>query len=420
MQDMVPGKRSIRQIEISDSRVSDREPPPPPELPAKEPRPRRRIPRFALLGGAVVGVLLLGAALSYFFSGTSIVVFPKELEVTVDHVFKAFQHPVAGELAFQTMTLDRTSSESVPAPGEEEAEERASGQIIVYNNYSSNPQRLIRNTRFESTTGKIYRINTSIVVPGKKGTTPGTVEATVYADEPGESYNSEPTDFTIPGFKESPQYTGFYARSKTPLQGGFVGTRLTVDKGTRDQAVSRLHDALEDTLIVAAREQTPEGFELYPGAVFFTYESLPQTESAGAVLLQEKVVLHALLLNRSDLTKAIEIATGLRPAEGAVSTLAPDTNLVLTISEVDAFAPWEKEGISFTLAGVAHLIALFEEAALLEDLAGKSRQALPTVLTGYPGIDRLEVTVRPFWKQTFPTDASDMTLTTARSSEVGE
>ena len=47
-----------------------------------------------------------------------------------------------------------------------------------------------------------------MVVPGKNGTTPGSIEVTVYADEVGSSYNAAPQTF-IPGFKGTERYSGF-------------------------------------------------------------------------------------------------------------------------------------------------------------------------------------------------------------------
>ena len=58
--------------------------------------------------------------------------------------------------------------EIVEATAEKEVSQKASGKIIIYNNYSTVSQRLINNTRFEANSGKIYRINSSIVVPGYK------------------------------------------------------------------------------------------------------------------------------------------------------------------------------------------------------------------------------------------------------------
>lgn len=428
IQDMVPSeRRSIRQIEVSPLRrpretgsgspTPPSSPPPPPPPPSslprftEEPKPssRRGIGIWVIAGIAVVA---LGFALSLFFTSTAVAITPKQSNPTIDTPFKAYKTPLAGELAFQTMSLDKTGSLAVPSNGEEEANVRASGQIIVYNDYSTAVQRLIRNTRFQSTTGKIYRIDKSVVVPGKSGSTPGSIEVTVYADEPGDSYNADLTDFTVPGFKGSPQYDKFYARSKTPMTGGFVGKRLTVDPVALEKAKNDIHEQIKTDLIGQAQAQKPEGFELYEGAVFFDFTSLQNTETAGTVQIHEKGVLHAVLFAKSDLAAAIAVSSSASPAEGTTLTLGDESSLIFTIGSADTYQPWEKESFSFTLEGAAHLIALFDEGQLRIDLAGKSKKALPTVLAGYPGIERAEVVMRPFWRNTFPTDPSKIKLST--------
>ena len=60
------------------------------------------------------------------------------------------------------------------------------------------------------------------LVSGK--TVPGSTETAVSADEAGKEYNIGKTDFTIPGFKGDARYSKFYARSKTDMEGGFIGT----------------------------------------------------------------------------------------------------------------------------------------------------------------------------------------------------
>jgi len=61
-------------------------------------------------------------------------------------------------------------------------------------------------------------------------TVPGSIEVTVYADEPLSKYNIGLTDFTVPGFKGAPQFETFYARSKTPMTGGFTGMEPVVEE----------------------------------------------------------------------------------------------------------------------------------------------------------------------------------------------
>ena len=151
---------------------------------------------------------------------------PKQNKTLVDAQFVAALDAGVGELTYEIMTIEKTDSKKIVAAGREEIEEKASGKIVIFNDFNTSSQRLIKNTRFETPEGLIYRINRSIVVPGQKTEdgekVPGSIEVTVYADEAGDKFNISLTDFTVPGFKGSPRFEKFYARSKTPMAGGFI------------------------------------------------------------------------------------------------------------------------------------------------------------------------------------------------------
>ncbi len=422
---MVQGeRRSIRQIELSPNRAQGRRYDedgadafiPGNGGPSSAP-PRRKQKSFSWRGAAwliaALAVIGVSIALSAFFSKTTLTAFPKQFTVPIENQFQAFKSPKTGELPFKVLTVQKAGSESVPSNGKEDASVRASGQIVVYNDYSAATQRLIRNTRFESSDKKIYRIDKSVVVPGKTGAGPGSIEVTVYADEPGDSYNIDLTDFTVPGFKGTPQYSKFYGRSKTPMTGGFVGKRLTADPSVVAKQREDLQAKLRSELIALAVAQKPEDAEMYDGAIFVDHSPLQNTDSGTSILIQEQATLHALLFSKNELSRAIATATALSPGEGVALTLADDSTLVFTLAEEDINEPWSKESFFFGLAGNAHLVALFDGEALKRDLAGKSKSALPTVLSGYQGIEHAEVAFRPFWKQTFPTKVEEIIVISA-------
>jgi len=123
-----------------------------------------------------------------------------------------------GELEYSLITHTTEASDTITATGRETVEEKASGRIIVYNNHSSATQRLIKNTRFESPEGLIFRINESVEIPGMTKSTdgeivPGVISAEVFADGTGEQYNIDASQFTIPGLKGTDQYEDMYAES---------------------------------------------------------------------------------------------------------------------------------------------------------------------------------------------------------------
>lgn len=98
--------------------------------------------------------------------------------------------------------------------------DRAFGVMTIYNKQSA-PQRLIKNTRFESPEGVVFRITQgSVTVPAMKDGAPGMLSVTIFADETGAKYNIQPTTFKIPGIKGTVAYDLVYGQSAQAMVGG--------------------------------------------------------------------------------------------------------------------------------------------------------------------------------------------------------
>jgi hypothetical protein len=414
-----PEERSIRNITsshrkhrrpVSQERVENTMPPTtqPPQR-----KSRSFFSRFGVWIGALAAVLVLIVAFSLLFSGATVTVTPQQRSVLIDGTFEATQGAVPPALSYEVMQVDGELSATVSATGEETAEERASGQIVVFNDYSETQQRLITNTRFETPDGLIYRITQPVIVPGQReenGTlVPGSVEVTVYADEPGDQYNIGLTDFTIPGFQGSPQFESMYARSKTPMQGGFIGERLTADPSVVEQTRARLREQLEQDLREEALAQKTEGYYLFPGAVFALFQSLPSTDSGEQVQINERAVLYGVLFSESQLASFVAQNT-IPGFENVPVRLSDISTLSFNVTDPETVRPWEADSFEFTLSGNTEVIWVFDAAQLKEDLSGRAKEALQTVLSGYQGIERAEVVLRPFWKQSFPEDPEKISV----------
>ncbi|NQV93386.1 hypothetical protein HQ403_02705 [Candidatus Kaiserbacteria bacterium] len=411
-------RRSIRKVSVDRSPRRKR-----PELvqeveqdlPPRPPRSRRASSRLGLWIISIVSLLVLVFGFSFLFSGAKLVVTPKQRTVLVDAEFKAFKNPKVNELGYEIITIEREGTQDVTASGEEFVKEKSSGTIVVYNNYSTANQRLIKNTRFETPEGLIYRINESITVPGKQKengvTVPGSIEVTVYADEVGEAYNIGLTDFTIPGFEGDPRYDDFYARSKTNMFGGFEGQKKVVSEADETKARDEIKEKLKTQLLKDVFSQKPEGFEIYEDGVFITFASLPDGENGDRVAVKEKAVLYGVLFERTKFAQFVAQNTIAGFEGGEVEILDPNT-LTFSVLGKDQTEPWINEEFLFKLGGNAHIVWDFESDQLKNDLSGKSKDALQTVLTGYPSIDEAQIVLRPFWRQTFPDNIKDIKITT--------
>lgn len=407
---LTKGERGIRQVPLPPSRLKEREfengiryereIPEPPEG-AESGWPRK------ILWLAVALFLILPVAiLAFGFRKAVLTVAPHSAPITVNNEFVAAKSGGDNVLPFQTASLVRDEKTVIPADIEKRVSEKASGAIVIYNGFSQEPQRLIKNTRFETPDGLIYRIPKSVVVPGKrangKETIPGTVEATVFADSPGEEYNGPPTDFTIPGFKSDPaRFAAFYARSKTPLSGGQDGIILTPSEAAELSARETLRAKLRENVRAEMQSHLPEGFVLFADAISLSFESLPLTQSGnGNVVIGEKLSAIAYLFPKKELASAIVKQT-LPSYDGSPVEIPALATLAFAFSK-DAAPSGESDALRFTLTGAAKVVWTFDEQALRSALAGKQKSELAAALSAFPAVERAEVMFRPFWSSRFP------------------
>jgi len=370
---------------------------------------------FGIWFVAFLAVLFLFFSFTILFSGSKIVVTQKTESLSFETNFRAVKGGEGGALSFDTLSISDTSSRSVASSGEEFLETKASGTIVVYNEYSTSPQKLIENTRFESPSGLIYRIKDAITVPGFKTDAsgkkiPGSLEVVVYADKEGSEYNSPLVDFTIPGLKGSAQYDSFYARSKTDMTGGFVGTIKKVSQTDRENAVVAMQAELREKLIKSLRLQLPEGYVLYDGAMEFDFESqLDKTLSEGKAELVEKGTVHAIVFNTQELSEEIA-RVELTNYDGLPVEGVGVESLLFVLQDKDKAPITSLDTIDFSLKGNTVLVWLFDENELKEDLINKRKRDMDWVLKDYPSITNVKVIMRPFWKRNFPDNIKDIKI----------
>lgn len=377
-----------------------------------------RMRRAIFIAVAFAIIIFIGLSITILLSGAEITVFPKNRSTTISATFTAKQQPGVGDLSYELLTIEEEGEERVTASGEEEVSERASGIIKIFNEFSSNPQRLIKNTRFESPDGLVYRISDSIVVPGyikdAEGLIiPGSITAEVFADGPGESYNITETRFTVPGLKGSEQYEKIYAETTVDgITGGFEGMKFIIDENELATKRQELQTELRDTLLSKIQDERPTGFVLYEDSITFTFESLPATEAGGkAAVLHERARLHVPLFNASSFAEHLAQNAVAGYEDEPVRLEDPYT---LTFSYPESITGEDvvsQNEMTFNLNGNVKIIWVYDEEMLKNDLLGISKNAIPTVLSGYPAIERAEAVVRPFWKQAFPEDEAEISIT---------
>lgn len=377
---------------------------------------RKRVVVSATIAGIII---VAGVILNVFLGGAEVTVYPKFRDISVQSDLTVFTAPQAGELGYELLTLDATGERQVKASGKEQVTTRAEGKIFVYNTQTSAPQRLIKNTRFETADGLIYRIKESIEVPSaskdaKGNTIAGSVVADVFADATGEKYNVQPQKFTVPGLKGSDQYESIYGESTTAFSGGFEGEKYLIDEQELETAKQALHIELRDKLLARLKDEKPAGFVVYDGAVTFVYESLPATEYGDSLAtIKEKVRLLVPIFSEPEFAKYLA-EKSIPEYKGEDVTLTDPTTLIFTYT--DPQTPLNdisaSSSLDVTLKGSTRIVWLFDEDTLKSELINLPKKESTEIFKTYNSISHAQAEVRPFWATSFPENPDDITVHT--------
>ncbi len=357
-----------------------------------------------------------GLFASFLLGGAEVTVYPRHEEPNLNAQFEAKKIPQAKELTYEIMTLNAEGERQVKASGEEQVTSQAKGTLFIYNEQQKEPLRLVTNTRFESADGKIFKIKDSAVVPGYTldGTKkiPGVTTAEVYADQPGEEYNKAPGKFTVPGFKDSPEYTTIYAQSTETFTGGFNGKRFKIEESELQTAQQALQTELRNSLLERIFAEKPAGFVLLKDAVAFTYESLPSVAyGENLATIKEQVTLRIPVFKEDTFAQFIARQTvttydeePVRIFDTSVLTFAY-TNSTISASDISLLS-----GFSFTISGKPQIIWKYDSEKLKSQLVNAPKSSINTVLGEFKAIKKAHAVIRPFWKTKFPTDIKEISI----------
>lgn len=374
--------------------------------------------RLGLWVSLFLFVVALGFGISALFVSAEVTVTPKTKVMPINAPLTASKDRPSGEFGYQVVSVSATVNKVVPAGASQKVDKKASGTIIVYNNASDAPQKLIANTRFESTDGKVFRVATPVSIPGRKTENgkkvPGSVEVIVTADQPGEAYNIALTDFTIPGLKGDARYATVYARSKTPMTGGFSGEMKVVDETVEKTSRAELETLLKDKLKNDITSQIPVDFILFDAGITYDIQPVSQksTEKSDEANLELKGVANAIIFDKSLLSKTI-VDTYKDSIDTSGQTLAVTnlSELTFVLGGNSKISQDMTSTIAFTITGDAHVEWLFDESMLKNDLLGIKKADVPSLLKAkYPSIESAKIKIRPIWKRSFPLDPKEIKI----------
>lgn len=363
---------------------------------------------------AFIGVLLLliigGSLLTFVFNHATVTIVPKHVDIT-DYrkaiTFATQATDTADTVLFTTVTTSVSKSKALSLTESKKVEAKASGKILIYNNYSTDPVRLIKNTRFQATSGKIYRINQSVTVPGKSGSTPGSISAVIYADSVGADYNGAPSDFSLPGFIGTPQFATVYGRSDGSISGGASGNvslaSLADINAAKDELAIELGQQVKDEL----SQKKMDGYIGLYSAIDVTYaDNEPDLLSGATSQYQVTATGYLMFANAAELAK--KIAQDTRDYKGQLVRLDNTDKLTYTRKDSDRIAT--SSTLEILAEGSPRVVFLTDEKSLKGLVVGKKRSDFTALMKSIDSIEGAEIGFSPLWLSSFPDDTTKISV----------
>ncbi len=293
------------------------------------------------------------------------------------------------------------------ASGEEYLEKQAQGMITVFNDYSNAGQVLIPTTRFLSKDGFLFRSPTQIIIPGKKGDIPGSVEVLIIADQPGSEFNIGPSKFKLPAFGEmqSPRYDKIWAQSYKAMKGGAKDEVLLVSeqdvllakKGMRKEleqkVVEKLEKEVEKTkdLIINKKAVIERDFYLNPSAE-------PGIQ-AHAFNVAGFIEMETLAYKKKDLHELIQSKVR--------DVINPETQEIFETKEEYIFVQeiifnFNKGQIQFQIHVEYPVFYRIDKDKIKKDLTGKNIEQIKKYLKDLPGLSNAHIEIWPSFSKYLP------------------
>jgi hypothetical protein len=408
LQDMVRVKkipvREIREKMVEQEKI--------PDIPNKI--REKKGSKYRIYFVALISIVFLLFALSFLFSGAKVTIVPKVKEIPLSNEnLSATKNSNMPGLSFDLVVISGDENKIIQGGEEKEVSLAAKGMVVIYNAFSAKPQTLDVDTRLEGSNGKIYKTDKKIVIPGKTSDDkPGSVEVGIYGANAGEEYNSTPIDFKIFGFKGTPKYSKFYARSKTDITGGFKGKSPVVSSLDKTTTVTELKTTLETKLLKKVTDQIPSGFILFKDAIFLKIDDKDVSfvsDKNNAVLANVKGTLYGFLFDEKKLTR--KIAEDIIEKYDGNEVYMPNIrDLTFSLFDKENVSFADVKSINFTLSGTPKIIWKVDETKFTNDILGKKKSEFNLILAQYPNIDTAVLVLRPFWKSSFPDKSKNIQI----------
>ncbi|MCK5332795.1 hypothetical protein KAJ41_02960 [Candidatus Parcubacteria bacterium] len=318
------------------------------------------------------------------------------------------------KISLDIINIDIEESSTYPTTGKKHIEEKASGEITVFNEYSSTPQRIVASTRFISKTeNKLFRVKQAVTIPGFSRVEgvdiPGQITIKVYADKAGEEYNISSTSFHLPGLQGSAKYNSIYARSTKEMTGGM---NKEVDYFSESDYLTA-----KGKLVKLVKERNEQDLSNKISDEVIAFDDLREV---GEIEISTDIEIGEVADN-------FEITVSIR---SSVSTILKNDLNMLVDEKVDEKLEKNKmvlhDSRSFELGDVSisaegkvmipisvkqYVAVEINIDKMKEEIANKNKKELTTYFNNISGIKSTSISLEPKWVEKIPSSYDKINIT---------
>lgn len=366
----------------------------------------------------VISVIVTAVSMIAILPSATIEISPKRDIVILDLPIKADisisevdikQNKIPGQKA----EVEKEKTSQFKATGKTNAESKAIGTIIIYNNQiPPQNQALVKTTRFQTPDGKIFRTTGNVTIPAAKiengKIIPGTIEANVVADAPGAEYNIGPSEFTIPGFKGSQKFDAFYGKSILPMQGGSKGDSAVVTLDDIENAKKNTETELIELAKNELREKLPKDLNFIENTI--TAKIIEEKTSAKAGTSTEnfsvtlKVSAMVFLFKEEDIKTLIEKNIETKIMRDKIDFKEIRKNYINIDSDFNTGV------MSLTAHIEQDIAALINIENFKDEIAGKDESGIREYIEKQEAIDSADVSFWPKFVKKAPSNTAKIKI----------
>ncbi len=372
----------------------------------------------ALLGGLGATVLMV-ILLSTVFARVTITLKPTVDSAKIDGTQISFDASVSDvavsshTVPAEFLSFDGSANEDFDATGNDYVNQKASGRVKIYNAFGTTPQALVANTRFLTDSGILFRLTKSVVIPGAKKASDGSlaaesIEADLIADKAGEESNvSGQVKLHIPGFKGTPKYDGFYGLAMSGFSGGSVGQGKTITHDDLVKAQEAVSKKVFDDLRQSMAQKIPANFTLIDSLSEIRIVSMNAPKEkmrADRFTVQVNAAARVFVFRSADVFKLLNELV--LKGDTAKSIVESSADLHYQIKSIN----YDRKIADVNIAGSVKTKAVVNTQELTSLVAGKKEGSLIDAMKQRRDIATFRVAFFPPWMFSAPTNPNHISI----------